>query len=76
MKSLSKIHSDACTAAGMACKPNGECVNSDLAVDGWFCHCFDGYVADTDNDQQACVPGKQPPLVTDRFLYIIMIGLL
>ena len=48
-----------CTTNGAACQPNGECVNSILAVDGWFCSCFDGYIADTNNDKHVCIAGKR-----------------
>ena len=55
---FSLIFTEACTTNGNDCKPNGECLESDLAANGWFCHCFDGYLADAADDKHSCIEGN------------------
>ena len=43
-------------------------MNSGLAVDGWFCHCFDGYIADTDDDKHSCEAGRKPLSEADFYI--------
>ena len=50
---------DMCKENGAACNPNGKCVLSEFATDGWFCHCFHGYIANTATNQHSCVEGNK-----------------